>query len=92
MDVDYKPCFQLVHGSIKLILLIKLSIFSYLNGMLIYIGMFYTCIYVVSNSIIVSDLMCRVWFTHKGPVHRFLDELSLLFTILDGSDTPPVGL
>ena len=57
----------------------------------VYIGMFLH-IYVVSNSIIVGDLVCRAWLTCKGPGHRFLDELRLMFTTLDGSDTPSVGL
>ena len=54
--------------------------------------MFYTCIYVMSNSIIVGDLVYRAWLTHRGPGHQFLDDLSLMFTILDGSDTPSVRL
>ena len=81
-----------MHGLVKLILLIKLYIFSYLNGMHAYIEIFHTCIYVVTNSIIVGDLVCRARLTHRGLSHRFLNELSHLFTTLDGSDTPSVGL
>ena len=60
-----------------------------------YIGMFlyiYIYIYMVSNSIIVGDLVCRAWLTHRGPSHQFLDELSLIFTTLDESNTPSIGL
>ena len=49
-------------------------------------------IYVVSNLIIVGDLVCKAWLTHTGPCHQFLDELNLIFTTLDGSDTPSLGL
>ena len=52
----------------------------------------YMCVCVVSNSIIVGDLMCRDWLTYRKPGHQFLDELSLMFTTLDGSGTPLVGL
>ena len=46
----------------------------------------------VSNFIIIGDLVCRAWLTHRGPGHQFLDELSYWFITLDRSDTPSVGL
>ena len=91
-DVDCKPYFLLVHGLVKLILLIKLSIFSYLNSIHAYIGMFIHVYTWCQTQIIVGDLVCRTWLTHRGSGHQFLDDLSLLFTTLDESDTPSVGL
>ena len=52
----------------------------------------YTYICGVSNSIIVGDLVCRAWLTHRGTGHRFLDDLSNWFTFLDESGTPSVWL
>ena len=48
--------------------------------------------WLVSNSIMVGDLVYRARLTHKGPGHQFLDELSYWLTTSDGSDTPSVGL
>ena len=44
----------------------------------------FVLIYMVSTLIVVGDLVCRASLTHRGPGHQFLDELSLMFTTLDG--------
>ena len=45
----------------------------------------------VSDLLIVGDLVCRARLTHRGPGHQFLDKL-LVHNLYDGSDTPSVGL